>query len=218
MLANQHGGIKAAERYHIYRLYFCFVFFVQVVHHTRGYLPLASCALYLHPPRELSYWQCIGSCWQAQPGSRLVEESYFCPLCQDRAAGIDLLAVALQVVKFSDDEFFDAQLRQQFAENAEKVALQNRALWPGSKSEVGVILPLQFLRCASDVQRNIVVNPLYHGISLPKPCGSTQPVCIETLGCSRLCELFFARLTTHLFLYWFLIRPPPRSVGASKHL
>ncbi|CAN0187030.1 unnamed protein product, partial [Ectocarpus fasciculatus] len=36
----------------------------------------------------------------APAGSGLVEESYFCPLCQDRAAGIDLLAAALQVVEF----------------------------------------------------------------------------------------------------------------------
>lgn len=52
------------------------------------------------PSRALSYWQ-------ARPGSRLREESYFCTLCQDRAAGEDLLAVALQVVSFSDKGFFD---------------------------------------------------------------------------------------------------------------
>ncbi|CAM9312171.1 unnamed protein product [Ectocarpus fasciculatus] len=70
-----------------------------------------------------------------RPGSRLVEESYFCPLCQDRATGIDLLAVALQVVKFSDEEFFDAQLREQFAENAKKVARQGSPSPSGSISE-----------------------------------------------------------------------------------
>ncbi|CAN0431802.1 unnamed protein product, partial [Ectocarpus fasciculatus] len=60
----------------------------------------------------------------ARPGSCLVEESYFCQLCHDREAGIDLLAAALQVVEFSDEEFFDEPLREQFAENAKKVALQ----------------------------------------------------------------------------------------------
>ncbi|CAN0458454.1 unnamed protein product, partial [Ectocarpus fasciculatus] len=68
----------------------------------------------------------------ARPGSCLVGESDFCKLCQDRAAGLDLLAVALQVVEFSDEKFFDAQLREQFAE---EVARQGCASWPGSNSE-----------------------------------------------------------------------------------
>ncbi|CAN0226439.1 unnamed protein product, partial [Ectocarpus fasciculatus] len=50
----------------------------------------------------------------ARPGSCLLEESYFCQLCQDREAGIDLLAAALQVVEFSDEEFFNEPLREQF--------------------------------------------------------------------------------------------------------
>lgn len=102
----------------------------------------------LSPPCALSHWQ-------AQPGSRLVEESYFCPLCQDRAAGIDLLAVALQVVEFSDEEFFDEQLCQHFAENAENVALQGRALWPGGNFEVG-----------SFATRNWYVQAMYIAIVL----------------------------------------------------
>lgn len=65
--------------------------------------------------------------------------SYFCSRCQERAAGIDILAVALQVVNFSDEEFFDAQLREHFAENAKRVALQGFALWPGSNFEVGYL-------------------------------------------------------------------------------
>ncbi|CAM9979424.1 unnamed protein product [Ectocarpus sp. 4 AP-2014] len=48
------------------------------------------------------------------------------------------MAVALQVVKFSDDKFFDEQLREKFAE---KVALKGCASWPGSNSEVGALLP-----------------------------------------------------------------------------
>eukprot|EP00752_Nemacystus_decipiens_P014355 g12771.t2 len=72
----------------------------------------------------------------ARPGSRLVEASYFCPLCQDRAAGVDFLAVALQVVEFSDEKFFDAELCRGFAENAENMALRGRALWPGANFEV----------------------------------------------------------------------------------
>ncbi|CAN0447528.1 unnamed protein product, partial [Ectocarpus fasciculatus] len=48
----------------------------------------------------------------AKPGSCLVGESDFCKLCQDRAAGLGLVAVALQVVEFSDEEFFDARLRE----------------------------------------------------------------------------------------------------------
>eukprot|EP00903_Cladosiphon_okamuranus_P009177 g8765.t1 len=71
----------------------------------------------------------------APPGSPLVE-SRFCPLCTDQEAGKDLLAVALQVVEFSDDEFFGAQLCKQFAENAQNAALGGRALWPGSNFEV----------------------------------------------------------------------------------
>ncbi|CAN0154525.1 unnamed protein product [Ectocarpus fasciculatus] len=78
----------------------------------------------------------------ARPGSRLVGESDFCRLCQDRAAALDLLAVALQVVEFSDEEFFDAQLRKQFAENAEKVALQGCSSWPGRNSEVSGSAPV----------------------------------------------------------------------------
>ncbi|CAM9521530.1 unnamed protein product [Ectocarpus sp. 12 AP-2014] len=74
----------------------------------------------------------------APAGSGLVEESYFCPLCQDREAGIDLLAAALQVVEFSDEEFFDEPLRQKFAENAEKVARQGSASQQGSNFEGGV--------------------------------------------------------------------------------
>lgn len=54
------------------------------------------------------------------------------------------MAVALQVVGFSDDEFNDAQLQQQFVELAEKAALQGRAMWPGGNFEVGgVFLRLQ---------------------------------------------------------------------------
>ncbi|CAN0040813.1 unnamed protein product [Ectocarpus sp. 13 AM-2016] len=75
----------------------------------------------------------------ARPGSRLVGESDFCKLCQDRAAGLDLLAVALQVVGFSDEKFFDAQLREQFSK---KVALQGCASWPGSNSEVSGPIPV----------------------------------------------------------------------------
>eukprot|EP00752_Nemacystus_decipiens_P011696 g10379.t2 len=78
----------------------------------------------------------------AQPGSPLVENS-FCPLCTDRQAGKNLLAVALQVIEFSDEEFFDAQLCQQFAENAENVAVQGRTLWPGSNLEVSRAAPWQ---------------------------------------------------------------------------
>ncbi|CAM9355194.1 unnamed protein product [Pylaiella littoralis] len=65
----------------------------------------------------------------AQPGTPLVESSY-CPLCKEEKAGKGLLTVALQTVKFSDEEFFDAKLCQEFANNAENVAL-----WPGSNSE-----------------------------------------------------------------------------------
>ncbi|CAN0420532.1 unnamed protein product [Ectocarpus sp. 8 AP-2014] len=72
----------------------------------------------------------------APAGSCLVEESYFCPLCQDRAAGVGLLAAALQVVEFSDEEFFDESLRQKFAENAKKVAREGCASRQGSNSEV----------------------------------------------------------------------------------
>ncbi|CAM9499180.1 unnamed protein product, partial [Sphacelaria rigidula] len=68
----------------------------------------------------------------ARPGSRLVRESHFCRLCQNRAAGNKLLGVALQVVGFSDDGFVDEQLRQQFA----NVARQGVALWPGSNREI----------------------------------------------------------------------------------
>eukprot|EP00752_Nemacystus_decipiens_P014806 g13180.t1 len=67
----------------------------------------------------------------ARPGSRLIGESYFCSLCQgNHEAGKDVLAVALQVVGYSDEEFFDARLRGQFSEKAEQVAL-----WPGSNFE-----------------------------------------------------------------------------------
>lgn len=65
-----------------------------------------------------------------------MEESYVCPLCQNRDAGKEVLAVALQNVEFSDEEFLDARLREQFAENADQVAL-----WPGSNFEVGFVLP-----------------------------------------------------------------------------
>ncbi|CAB1118449.1 unnamed protein product [Ectocarpus sp. CCAP 1310/34] len=75
-----------------------------------------------------------------RPGSCLVEESYICQLCQDRAAGIDLLAAALQVLEFSDEKFFDEPLREQFAENAKKVARKDCALWPGMNYEVGFLL------------------------------------------------------------------------------
>ncbi|CAN0424446.1 unnamed protein product, partial [Ectocarpus fasciculatus] len=71
----------------------------------------------------------------APAGSCLVEQSYFCPLCQDRAAGIDLLAAALQVVEFSDEEFFDEPLRHQFTENANKVARQGCASQQGMNYE-----------------------------------------------------------------------------------
>ncbi|CAN0131334.1 unnamed protein product [Pylaiella littoralis] len=70
----------------------------------------------------------------AQPGTPLVESS-FCPLCKEQKAGKGLLTVALQTVKFSDEEFFDAQLCQGFAKNAENVAL-----WPGN-SEVRDLWP-----------------------------------------------------------------------------
>lgn len=79
---------------------------------------------------------CVLLCWQAQPGSRLVEESDFCSRCLNRGAGKDLLAAALQVVEFSDTEFFDEHLRLQFAET---VAGQGGAPWPGSNSEVRVL-------------------------------------------------------------------------------
>lgn len=63
----------------------------------------------------------------------MVQESHFCPVCPDQAAGKNLLAVALQVVEFSDTEFFDEGLRQQFAENG---AVEGRAPWPGMNYEV----------------------------------------------------------------------------------
>ncbi|CAM9300401.1 unnamed protein product [Ectocarpus sp. 12 AP-2014] len=75
----------------------------------------------------------------ARPGSCLVGESDFCKICQDRAAGLDLLAVALQVVEFSDEEFFDERLREQFAE---KMALQGCASWLGSISKVSGSAPV----------------------------------------------------------------------------
>ncbi|CAN0383999.1 unnamed protein product, partial [Ectocarpus fasciculatus] len=50
--------------------------------------------------------------------------------------------VALQVVGFSDEKFFDAQLREQFAENAEKVVLQGCSSWPGRNSEVSGPAPV----------------------------------------------------------------------------
>ncbi|CAM9963869.1 unnamed protein product [Ectocarpus sp. 12 AP-2014] len=74
----------------------------------------------------------------APAGSSLVKESYFCPLCQDREAGVDLLAAALQVVEFSDEEFFDEPLRQKFADIAKKVAREGCASRQGSNSEGGV--------------------------------------------------------------------------------
>ncbi|CAM9712032.1 unnamed protein product, partial [Ectocarpus sp. 8 AP-2014] len=74
----------------------------------------------------------------APPGSGLVEESYFCPLCQDPTAGVNLLAAALQIVRFSDEEFFDEPLRQQLAENAKKVARKGCASLEGSNFEVGL--------------------------------------------------------------------------------
>ncbi|CAM9558113.1 unnamed protein product, partial [Hapterophycus canaliculatus] len=58
----------------------------------------------------------------AWPGSPLIKSSCFCPLCKKREAGKGLLAVGLQVVKFSDEEFCDAQLREEFAKNTENVA------------------------------------------------------------------------------------------------
>ncbi|CAM9610550.1 unnamed protein product [Ectocarpus sp. 6 AP-2014] len=75
----------------------------------------------------------------ARPGSSLVGESDFCKLCQDRSAAVGLVAVALQVVEFSDEKFFDEQLREQFAG---KVALQGCASWPGSNSEVSGPAPV----------------------------------------------------------------------------
>ncbi|CAM9667225.1 unnamed protein product [Ectocarpus sp. 8 AP-2014] len=78
---------------------------------------------------------------EGRPGSCLVEESYFCQLCQDREAGIDILAAALQVVEFSDEKFLDEPLQEQFAENAEKVARQGCALWPGMNYKVEVSGP-----------------------------------------------------------------------------
>eukprot|EP00752_Nemacystus_decipiens_P008486 g7583.t1 len=66
----------------------------------------------------------------ARPGNPLVEGS-FCQLCKEQTAGKGLLAVALQVVKVSDENFLDAELRRQFAERAENVAR-----WPGSNIEI----------------------------------------------------------------------------------
>ncbi|CAN0447592.1 unnamed protein product, partial [Ectocarpus fasciculatus] len=47
----------------------------------------------------------------------------------------DLLAAALQVVEFSDEEFFDEPLRKHFAENAKKVARQGCASQQGMNYE-----------------------------------------------------------------------------------
>lgn len=91
---------------------------------------------------------------QARPGSRLVEQGHFCPLCPDRTAGNNLLGVALQVVEYSDTKFSDEQLREQFADNAKRVARQGRALWPAL--EVG--LP-QLLPCPSHVQHKNATFP-----------------------------------------------------------
>ncbi|CAN0271655.1 unnamed protein product [Ectocarpus sp. 12 AP-2014] len=74
----------------------------------------------------------------ARPGSCLVGESGFCKLCQDRSAALGLVAVALQVVEFSDEKFFDEQLREQFAE---RVPLEGCASWLGSNSEVPDLVP-----------------------------------------------------------------------------
>ncbi|CAN0524420.1 unnamed protein product, partial [Ectocarpus sp. 12 AP-2014] len=79
----------------------------------------------------------------ARPGSRLVEEGNFCPVCPDRTAGNDLLGAALHVVEYSDTEFSDAQLRKRFADNAKRVARQGRALWPASVTEVSDPAPPQ---------------------------------------------------------------------------
>ncbi|CAM9927172.1 unnamed protein product [Laminaria digitata] len=78
----------------------------------------------------------------AQPGSRLVEEVYICSLCKGYAACKNLMQVALPVVDFSDTEFFDTQLRDRFAENDRKVALQDGAPWPGSNFKVGALSPI----------------------------------------------------------------------------
>ncbi|CAB1102577.1 unnamed protein product [Ectocarpus sp. CCAP 1310/34] len=133
----------------------------------------------------------------ARPGSRLVEEGNFCPVCPDRTAGNDLLGAALHVVEYSDTEFSDAQLRKRFADNAKRVARQGRALWPASVTEVGsstTIASMYKPRAAQKCRIPMNTGPL------SKPCGSTQPVCIETLGCSGLCELFFDRRRTQLFV------------------
>lgn len=107
--------------------------------------------------------------WQTRPGSRLVPEGHFCPVCADRQAGTDLLGVALQVVEFTDTEFSDAQLREQFADNATRVARQGRSLWPAPISEVGsytTLLPcsplnrlLLYLPSSSHVQQRNAVFP-----------------------------------------------------------
>lgn len=83
---------------------------------------------------------------QARPGSSFLTGRNFCPLCRGcHPEGKSFLAVALQVVKFSDTEFFDEQLREQFAEN---MALQGGAPWPGSNYDnfkVGLFCQLQLL-------------------------------------------------------------------------
>ncbi|CAM9196540.1 unnamed protein product, partial [Sphacelaria rigidula] len=81
-------------------------------------------------------WMPIVKHWQARPGSRLIKEGDVCRACPNREAGKEFLAVALQVVEFSDKEFFDEQLREQFAEKAEEVDLEGRLPWPRSNREI----------------------------------------------------------------------------------
>ncbi|CBJ48810.1 LRR-GTPase of the ROCO family, putative pseudogene [Ectocarpus siliculosus] len=97
--------------------------------------PGLPCQLEFICPRHEDKGMCVLKA-NARPGSRLVEQGHFCPLCPDRTAGNDLLGVALQVVEYSDTEFSDAQLREQFADNAKRVARQGRALWPALVLEV----------------------------------------------------------------------------------
>ncbi|CAM9992582.1 unnamed protein product [Scytosiphon promiscuus] len=106
-----------------------------------------------------------------QPGCRLVDEGHFCPICPDRTAGKDLLGVALQVVEFSDTEFSDTELRKQFADHAERMAREGRALWPALETEVGPVTvnrPSQFfyhqcvhVPCAARIPVNTDLNLNY---------------------------------------------------------
>eukprot|EP00903_Cladosiphon_okamuranus_P006504 g6358.t1 len=78
----------------------------------------------------------------ARPGSPLVDEHSFCKLCAEKKAATGLLAVALQVVEFSDDKFFDSELCQQFAELRQQFeTTENVAWWPGSNMETSSTSP-----------------------------------------------------------------------------